>query len=254
MHGLFGHPRKTWTATAARVEKTGAERAQDHPAGQSTEHSAHEDGVFWPKTLLPAIVPDAKILTFGYDANVGGFFSSTSQNTIHQHAENLLSDLADLRDTPAEQSIPLIFVVHSLGGLIVKDAINQSVSTVGTRLKAIAPATFGVCFLGTPHRGSKTASLGKIAWNCTVIATNRPNLRLLQALERNSEILDRIGDSFSQTLLKHDIAVYSFREEQETRKFLVFNTIVSLCRHFCSTLSCTPESNWEQHLHIEVVF
>ena len=189
--------------------------------------------MFWPKTLLPAVIPDAKILTFGYDANVGGFFSSTSQNTIHQHAENLLSDLADLRDTPAEQSIPLIFVVHSLGGLIVKDAINQSVSTVGTRLKAIAPATFGICFLGTPHRGSKTASLGKIAWSCTVIATNRPNLRLLQALERNSEILDRIGDSFSQTLLKHDIAIYSFREEQETRKLLVFNRIVSLCCHFC---------------------
>lgn len=225
VHGLFGHPRKTWTATATPGEKTGGERPQDHPGGESTEHLAHEDGVFWPKTLLPAIIPDAKILTFGYDADVGGFFSSTSQNTIHQHAENLLSDLADLRDTPAEQSIPLIFVVHSLGGLIVKDAINQSVSTVGTRLKAIAPATLGICFLGTPHRGSKTASLGKIAWNCTVIATNRPNLRLLQALERNSEILDRIGDSFSQTLLKHDIAVYSFREEQETRKFWIFNTM-----------------------------
>ena len=233
MHGLSGHPRKTWTAAAAPRGKTGGERAQDHPAGESTEHSAHEDGTFWPKTLLPDIIPDAKILTFGYDADVGGFLSSTSQNTIHQHAENLLSDLADLRKTPAEQSIPLIFVVHSLGGLIVKDAINQSVSTVGTRVKAIAPATFGICFLGTPHRGSKIASLGKIAWNCTVIGTNRPNLKLLQALKRNSEILDRIGDSFSQTLLKHDIAVYSFREEQETRKFFFFNTMVSSCRHFC---------------------
>ena len=198
--------------------------------------------MFWPQTLLPAIIPDAKILSFGYDADVGGFLSSASQNTIHQHAGNLLSDLADLRDKPEEQEIPLIFVVHSLGGIIVKDAINQSDSTVGTRLKTIAPATFGICFLGTPHRGSKTASLGKIAWNLTVIATNRPNLKLLQGLERNSETLDRIGSTFSQILLKHKIAIYSFREEQETRRLLFFNTMVSVCRLFRWCLSGLGQS------------
>ena len=230
MHGLFGHPRKTWTATAARVKKTAEKRAEDGQPGKSTENSAHEDEVFWPKNLLPDIIPDAKILTFGYDANVGGFFAS--QNTIHQHAANLLSDLADLRDTPAEQKIPLVFVVHSLGGLIVKDAINQSVSTVGTRLKDIAPATLGICFLGTPHRGSKTASLGKIAYKCTIIATRRPNLKVLTALKKHSETLQTISKSFSQTLLKHDIAVYSFREERVTRKLLVFSTMVRLCRRF----------------------
>lgn len=196
------------------------------------EHTPLTDGVFWPQTLLPDIIPDAKIFTFGYDADVGGFLSSASQNTIYQHAQNLLSDLADLRENPAEQEIPLVFVVHSLGGIIVKEALNQSEATVGTRLKTIAPATYGICFLGTPHRGSKTASLGKIAWNLTVIATNRPNVKLLQGLEKNSETLDRIGGNFSQILLKHDIAIYSFREEQETRKLAVFNTMVSLAASF----------------------
>ena len=60
----------------------------------------------------------------------------------------------------------------------------------------------------------------------TVAAIRRPNLKLLQALERNSETLDRIGDSFRQTILKRNIQVYSFREEKETRKYLVFSTIV----------------------------
>lgn len=208
------------------------ERAQTHPAEENIEHTPLGDEVFWPQTLLPVVIPDAKILSFGYDADVGGLLSSASQNIIHQIAQILLSDLADLRDKPAEQEIPLVFVVHSLGGIIVKDALNQSNSTVGTRLKSIAPATLGVCFLGTPHRGSKTASLGKIAWNLTVIATNRPNLKLLQGLERNSETLDRVSDGFSQVLLKYKIAIYSFREEQETRKFWLFNTVVSLYR-FC---------------------
>ena len=99
---------------------------------------------------------------------------------------------------------------------------------MGTRLKEIAPLVYGICFLGTPHRGSKSASLGKMAYNLTVIVSKRPNLRLLQGLERNSETLDRVGTAFMQTLLKHDIAIYSFREEHETRKYLIFNTIVGL--------------------------
>ena len=68
--------------------------------------------------------------------------------------------------------------------------------------------------------------MGKIAYNCTVIFTKRPNLKLLQGLERHSETLDRAGDAFSQTLLKHKIAVYSFREERETRRYLIFNTVI----------------------------
>lgn len=58
----------------------------------------------WPESLLPGIIPDTRILTFGFDADVDGFLSSASQNTIHQHAQNLLSDLADLRNTPEDVS------------------------------------------------------------------------------------------------------------------------------------------------------
>lgn len=78
----------------------------------------------------------------------------------------------------------------------LSQALNQSSQTEGTRLKEIAPATYAVCFLGTPHRGSNTASIGKVAYQIKVVATKRPNLKLLQALEKNSETLDRVGDAF----------------------------------------------------------
>lgn len=99
--------------------------------------------------------------------------------------------------------------------------------TTGTRLKEICPAAYAVCFLGTPHRGSKSASLGKIAYQLTVILSKRPYIKLLQGLERNSETLERIGASFAQTLLKYNIAIYSFREEKETRKLAILHTFVS---------------------------
>lgn len=171
---------------------------------------------------------DVRIFTWGYDADIDNF-GSASQNTIHQHANNLLSDIADQRETSEHYKKPIVFVVHSLGGIIVKAALNKSSATQGTRLKDIAPATFGVCFLGTPHRGSTSASLGKIAFEITKAATRHPNTRLLQDLERNSEILDQVGHSFAQTMLRSNrkLRISSFREEKETRKYLFLNTLVS---------------------------
>lgn len=186
------------------------------------------EALLWPQTLLPEVIPKARIFTWGYDADVDGFMSSASQNTIHQHANNLLSDLADLRSDLNDQSTPIIFVVHSLGGIVVKDALNQSNSTERPQLKCIAPATYGIVFLGTPHRGSKSATIGKFAYQISAFVAKSPNIKLFQALERNSETLDSIGDMFSQTLSKHHIQVISFREEKKTRKFLIFQTMVRI--------------------------
>ncbi|MCJ1385019.1 hypothetical protein MMC17_008137 [Xylographa soralifera] len=233
VHGLFGG-RKTWTAQRTQPSSHTTQQPPVVPSSSSRPEKPLTKGtsvpqsdpgsVFWPGDLLPLAIPDARVFTWNYDADVHHWTSSASQNTIHQHAGNLLSDLAYL--IAGDMPEPLIFVVHSLGGIVVKDALNQSSQTEGTRLKNIAPATFGVLFLGTPHRGSKSASMGRLAYNVTVAATRRPNLKLLQALERNSETLDRVGDGFRQTVLKFDIKFCSFREEKETRKYLIFNTMV----------------------------
>ena len=274
IHGLFGHPRKTWTERVPMKSKDSRSVQQDeqktrqsqrdtsrnlYPGPSSVQidkpsasskvslEDSEEDNVsresrlsnvdlkgktpsksnldpgFWPQELLPEVVPNARIFTWGYDADVDKFFSSASQNTIHQHAGDLLSDLADMRNGDAT---PIIFVAHSLGGIIVKDALNQSRSVVGSRLKSIIPTVRAVCFLGTPHRGSKAATLGKIAYRITTVATKRPNTQLLQGLEKNSETLDRIADDFTQTLLEYNIQLYSFREEKETRRYLLFNVMV----------------------------
>src|SRR5450432_3340493 len=105
--------------------------------------------------------------------------------------------------------------------------MNISSGTKANRFKIVAPAVRGILFLGTPHRGSRSASIGKMAYQITKAAARRPNEKLLQALEKNSDTLDQINNSFLQTLEEHQsLGISSFREEKETRKYLIFSTIV----------------------------
>ena len=128
MHGLFGHPRKTWAAkkkpsksprpssSKARAHQHSAVERPQNSASQSPQPSTGEndrrtspnneegDTVYWPQALLSTVIPDVKIFSYGYDADIDGFLSSAGQNTIHQHAESLLSDLSDLRSSHTEVS------------------------------------------------------------------------------------------------------------------------------------------------------
>ena len=73
-----------------------------------------KNSTFWPQDLLPSVIPDARIFTWGYDADIDGF-GSRSQSTVNQHAVTLLSDLADQREIAEHYRNPMIFVAHSLG-------------------------------------------------------------------------------------------------------------------------------------------
>ena len=128
VYGLFGHPRKTWEAKKKRSKspRPSSSKARAHahlaverpqnsgsqlpkPSSDENEESRglnleEEDAVYWPQSLLPMVIPDVKIFTFGYDADIDGFLPGAGQNTINQHAQSLLSDLSDLRSSPAEVS------------------------------------------------------------------------------------------------------------------------------------------------------
>ena len=99
VHGLTGNRDSTWTASK-----------QSKP---------------WPAMLLPSKLPHARLLTWGYDAYVVQA-SVTSKNRLTDHAVNLLIDLTNDRDSCNTSLRPLIFVAHSLGGLVCKEAILLS--------------------------------------------------------------------------------------------------------------------------------
>ena len=70
---------------------------------------------------MPCKFPDLRIFTWGYDADIDHALSSASTATVFQHAGNLLSDVGDVRIDEEERKRPLLFIAHSLGGIVVKD-------------------------------------------------------------------------------------------------------------------------------------
>lgn len=57
-----------------------------------------ESGVCWPRDLLKANLNDARVLSFGYDADVVNFWSQAAQDGISGYANDLLGSLSGSRE------------------------------------------------------------------------------------------------------------------------------------------------------------
>jgi hypothetical protein len=119
VHGLRGHPRKTWTTEEDKHQRlsvasffrprsrsspsrsTSTERRTSSQSSSRLAHSPESDDteshtdVFWPEDLLPLDLPNAAIYTYGYDANlVDGYVQGASKNSVFQNSNNFMIDIA----------------------------------------------------------------------------------------------------------------------------------------------------------------
>ena len=82
-------------------------------------HAWQDGGVIWLRDpeFLPKLIPNARILSYGYNSTVA---LSQSIAGVDQFAEILLNYLEQERRSDAEKNRPLMFICHSLGGIVVK--------------------------------------------------------------------------------------------------------------------------------------
>ncbi|KAI0017119.1 hypothetical protein F4780DRAFT_782650 [Xylariomycetidae sp. FL0641] len=180
VHGLNGDPQKTWTA---------------------------KNGVFWPSDLLPASLRDARanVLVYGYNADVYSkkHGSTPSDNFIFMHAQTLVTSLTHYRKDEMSSHNPIIWVCHSLGGILVKRALlysNDLKTSQHEDYRSIYVSTYGLVFLGTPHTGSDMATWGTVlqAMSDAVVPKSffQSESVLLKTLKRDNETLQNINSHF----------------------------------------------------------
>jgi hypothetical protein len=185
VHGLDGDARSTW-----------------RPAGSTSPA--------WPEWLGEAL-PDVGIWLLDYDAASMGWQGHTMP--LADRATNALA----LLDVEGLGDRPLVFVCHSLGGLLVKQLVRHGRDFGDPNWRRVADATRGIVFLSTPHSGSDIAGWVKhlgLVLRSTVsvdeLRAHDPRLRELNTWFRNN--LQAMG-----------MRVEVYCEKIPTRGFVVVN-------------------------------
>ncbi|KAL2192988.1 hypothetical protein P885DRAFT_46402, partial [Corynascus similis CBS 632.67] len=204
--GITGRSR-TGTASTLGPEPSVVDPSPEvDVAGDSSTGS-----VFWPADLLPTVCPRARVLVYGYDTKVTNYMASpTNKNSIYSHAKDLLFALS--RETEP-QRLPLSFVAHSLGGIVVKEMLARSSASAEPGLASIVQRTEAIIFLGTPHRGSPDfAAAGDWAQSLLSSCGIETTPSILQALGLRTTDLERAQEAFSALWNKQNFRVKTFQE------------------------------------------
>lgn len=154
--------------------------------------------VHWPSKLLRQDISDARILSFGYDADLVNLLNPASKSRLSNHAENMVGDLVRMRERTKTESRKILFVAHSLGGLITQHALSHSRTAVEEHLHQIENCTAGIVFLGVPHCGSDLASWA--VFGRRMVRVLKINKDVLKILEPRSEMLHVIQQGFHNIL------------------------------------------------------
>lgn len=196
VHGLGGSSKKTWSYN-------------------------RDVANFWPPWLGYEVgFKGTRIFTFGYNSK---FAAASTTLSILDFAKDLLFQTKNYQHPFKEEgrvigNHPMIFVVHSMGGLVVKKAFI--IGRTDDHYKDMISQTYGIVFLGTPHRGSNLAQ----SLNNILKATPGGSKIYVSELEKGSTSLQDINEQFKH--ISGDLALVSFYESLKTTIASGFKTFI----------------------------
>ena len=181
IHGLTGDPRETWESTT--------------------------DGDFWP-AWLEGELDKVSVYTLGYPASLFEKWENKEMD-MFERAQNVLERLAGL----GIGERPLVFVAHSLGGILVKMVLRKSCEAGDTDWRRVSEATRLVVFLSTPHSGASVAKVLKIVpRSSSHVELLANNIGFLEDLNQHYRVL---------TNDREDLATAVYYEKFATNKSVI---------------------------------
>ncbi|QUY41898.1 triacylglycerol lipase [Acaryochloris marina] len=179
IHGLGGGSQTTW-AYEQDVEK------------------------FWPDWLARSF-PNLNIWTMGYSSSISAWVKDSMP-------------LEDLGDTILEEMVacelgsrPIIFITHSLGGLVAKQLIIHAFSQDVPRWELLGEKVLGVSFIATPHAGANLASFA----NFFSLLLNTSEQ--VSALQHHSSQLNSLHTAFLKVVSNRKMVCRAFAERQKIK-------------------------------------
>ncbi|ONL94362.1 alpha/beta-Hydrolases superfamily protein [Zea mays] len=195
VHGLRGGPFNSWRIADDKSSTTKAGLVE------SIDEDAGKEGTCWPREWLAADFPQARFFTVKYKTNLTQW---TGASLPLQEVSSML-----LRKLVAAGigSRPVIFVTHSMGGLVVKQLLYQAKLN---NYDKFLNNTIGLVFYSCPHFGSKLADM---PWRMGLVFRPAPSIGELRS---GSPRLVELNDFVRQRHNKGFLDVLSFSETQVT--------------------------------------
>ncbi|WP_430472792.1 ABC-three component system protein [Thalassospira lucentensis] len=178
VHGLTGDPHSTWTWDGGN------------------------------ESWFPALGHDlnwANIWSVGYPVSLFEKIAKKEMN-IYDRSGNVLEQMA----AKGIGARPIVFVAHSLGGLLVKQIILRSKDAEDNARRSVSEAVRKVVFLATPHSGAVLASVLKFAF---------PRLKSqhIELLSGDSGELSSLADRYRSFANTSEIKTIAYFENFKTK-------------------------------------
>ncbi|OTA77633.1 hypothetical protein M434DRAFT_382717 [Hypoxylon sp. CO27-5] len=166
-----------------------------HPLG-SWQPKREDRSFMWIRDELPRAMPDTRFSIYGYDTTL---VRSNSFQSIEDLATSLIDHIkASVLALSAAK--PLVFLAHSLGGIVLKEAF-VALANGYERSTHILNLFQGGVFFGVPSQGMATSHL-------LAMVKGQVNEQLVHDLSMGSEYLRSLDDRFSGLALLRDMCLY----------------------------------------------
>lgn len=172
IHRVTANPRDDAVADIIFVHGLGGDKLSTWQSSKSSE-------TLWP-AWLGEESHDINVYSVGYDASPSAWMGHAMP--LSDRAGNLLA----LMEADGLGARPIIWICHSLGGLVVKQLLRSAATLGQASWRRYADCTRGVVFLATPHAGARLANyvglLGRVLRTTAAVedlSANDPHLREL---------------------------------------------------------------------------
>ncbi|XP_051780504.1 protein SERAC1 isoform X1 [Erpetoichthys calabaricus] len=197
IHGLLGAAFKTWRQQDLDVVQNGK------AAGEKEDYTD-----CWPKTWLAADCPNLRVLSVEYDTHLSDWRAKcpaeNQRKSLAYRSQELLKKLkaAGVGDKP------LVWVAHSMGGLLVKKMLLDAAKD--PELQTLLNNTRGIIFYSVPHHGSFMAE-----YSVNVKYILFPSVEVKELI-KGSPSLHELNENFLTVAKEKDLKILSFAETLPT--------------------------------------
>ncbi|NXJ51164.1 SRAC1 protein, partial [Spizaetus tyrannus] len=197
VHGLLGAAFKTW-------RQQDIDRRLDKKASEGEEDYSQ----CWPKTWLASDCPALRIISVEYDTHLSDW---KAKCPVEAHRKSIAYRSNELLDKLRAAGIgdrPLVWVSHSMGGLLVKKMLVDA--SKNPEMDKIVNNTRGIIFYSVPHHGSQ---LAEYSINARYLLF--PSVEVKE-LSKDSPALKELNDDFLSFAKDKKFSVLSFAETLPT--------------------------------------